>query len=154
MDLLPAALLLGVVAGLRAMLASALLSWAAALGHVQLAGTPLGWLGWRYTPWVVSLLALGELITDQLPNTPSRKVPVQFLTRLLSGALCGGAIGLQAGQWMLGAAAGTIGAVLGTYGGAAARAAVAQRLGRDRPAGLLEDGIALLLGGVALVLLP
>lgn len=55
------------------MLAPALLSWAAALGHVHLAGTPLGWLGWRYTPWIVSLLALGELITDQLPNTPSRK---------------------------------------------------------------------------------
>ncbi|MEA9476115.1 hypothetical protein [Xanthomonas campestris] len=42
MDLLPAAWLLGVVAGLRAMLAPALLSWAAALGHVHLAGTPLG----------------------------------------------------------------------------------------------------------------
>lgn len=50
MDLVPPALLLGVVAGLRAMLAPALLSWAAALGHVHLAGTPLSWLGWRYTP--------------------------------------------------------------------------------------------------------
>ena len=38
--------------------------------------------------------------------------------------------------------AGVIGAVLGTLGGAAARAALAARFGRDRPAALLEDAVA------------
>ena len=33
------------------------------------------------------MLALGELVTDQLPTTPSRTVPVQFGTRIVMGAL-------------------------------------------------------------------
>ena len=40
----------------------------------------------RCTPWILTVLAVGELVTDQLPTTPSRKVPVQFGTRLLTGA--------------------------------------------------------------------
>ncbi len=39
------ALLIGVVAGLRAMTAPAAVSWAAALGLLKLQGTPLAFLG-------------------------------------------------------------------------------------------------------------
>ena len=53
-------------------------------------------------------------MTDQLPTTPSRTVPVQFGTRLVSGALSGGAIGLSGGGLAGGAIAGVLGAVLGT----------------------------------------
>jgi len=69
------ALLIGVVAGLRAVMAPAAIAWAARLGWLDLHGSWLAFLGYRWTPWVVSLLALGELVTDQLPGTPSRKVP-------------------------------------------------------------------------------
>ena len=42
-------------------------------------------------------LALVELVTDQLPTTPSRKVPVQFGGRIVSGAFCGAVLGAAAG---------------------------------------------------------
>ncbi|AND70499.1 hypothetical protein ATSB10_30450 [Dyella thiooxydans] len=154
MIFLLAALLIGIVAGLRAMTAPAIVSWAAQLGVLPLQGTPLAFLGWRFTPWIVSLLAVGELITDQLPTTPSRKVLVQFGTRILVGGFCGVAVGLGGGQPWMGALAGAIGAVLGTLGGAAARARLAAAFGRDRPAALLEDIVAIG-GGIAIMaLLP
>jgi uncharacterized membrane protein len=96
------------------------------------------------------LLALLELIGDQRPSTPSRKVPVQFATRLLMGALCGAAIGAVANVLFEGMACGVAGAVLGTYFGAAFRGALASAFGRDLPAALLEDAIAI--GGAYLLL--
>ena len=92
------ALLIGVVAGLRAVMAPAAIAWAARLGWLDLHGSWLAFLGYRWTPWVVSLLALGELVTDQLPGTPSRKVPPQFGARIVSGGLCGAAIGIPTGH--------------------------------------------------------
>jgi uncharacterized membrane protein len=145
-----AALLIGIVAGLRAMTAPAIVSWAARFGVLPLQGTPLAFLGWHYTPWIISLLALGELITDQLPSTPSRKVPVQFGTRIVVGGFCGAAVGLAGGTVWAGLVAGAIGAVLGTLGGAAMRAKLAMAFGRDRPAALLEDVVAIG-GGIAIM---
>lgn len=153
MSLLVVALLIGIVAGLRAMTAPAVVSWAASLGVLPLVGTPLAFLGWRFTPWIVSLLAIGELVTDQLPGTPSRKVPLQFGTRIVMGGLCGAAVGMGGGLWVAAMVAGALGAVLGTYGGAAARAAMARRFGRDLPAALLEDAAAIGLGVLAMALL-
>ena len=140
------ALLAGIVAGLRAFTPLAAVSWAARLGHLPLEGTWLAFLGYLWTPWVFSVLAIGEYVTDQLPSTPSRKVPMQFGARLVSGGLCGGAIGLSGGAWIAGLIAGLIGAVLGTYGGAAARARMAAAFGRDLPAALIEDAVAIVLG--------
>ena len=44
------AFLIGVVAGLRAMTAPAAVSWAARLGWLNLAGTPLAFMGAAVTP--------------------------------------------------------------------------------------------------------
>ena len=138
------ALLIGVVAGLRAMTAPAVVSWAACCGWLQLDGTWLAFLGYRWTPWILTLLALGELVTDQLPSTPARTVPVSFATRIVSGALTGAAIGLAGGvPWIGALVAGAIGAVIGTLGGRAARAKLAVAFGRDRPAALVEDAVAI-----------
>lgn len=138
------ALLIGVVAGLRAMTAPALVSWAACCGWLNLDGTWLAFLGYRWTPWILTLLALGELVTDQLPSTPARTVPVQFGTRIVSGAISGAALGLAGGvPWTGALAAGGIGAVIGTLGGRAARAKLATAFGSDRPAALLEDVVAI-----------
>lgn len=145
------ALWIGGIAGLRTMMAPAAISWAAALGWLPLAETPLAFLGYTYTPYIFSVLAIGELITDQLPRTPSRKVPMQFAARLVSGAVCGAALGFTGGSWIGGAVAGIIGAVAGTLGGASARARLAHAFGRDLPAALIEDAIALL--GALLVVL-
>ena len=137
------ALLIGVVAGLRTMTAPAAVSWAAYLGWLPLQNTPLTFLGYVAVPYVFTLLAIGELIADQLPKTPSRKVPVQFGARIVSGALCGAAIGAAGGALAGGLVAGIIGAVIGTLGGAAARARLARAFGRDMPAALIEDAVAI-----------
>lgn len=143
------ACLIGVIAGLRAMTAPAAVSWAAYLGWFDLSQTPLAFLGYQWTPWIFSALAVVELITDQLPSTPSRKVPVQFGTRIVMGALTGGAIGAAGGSLVGGVIAGIIGAVVGTYGGAAVRGKLAAAFGKDLPAALVEDVVAV--GGALLI---
>lgn len=143
------AVLIGIVAGLRAMTAPAAVAWAAHLGWIHLSATPLAFLGYQWTPWVFTLLAIVELITDQLPSTPSRKVPMQFGARIVMGALAGGAIGASADMLVVGLVAGIVGAVIGTYGGAAARARLAGMFGKDLPAALIEDVVAV--GGALLI---
>lgn len=137
------ALVIGIVAGLRAMMAPAAMAWGAFAGRLNLDGSLLAFLGFRFTPWVLSLLAVGELVTDQLPSTPSRKVPVQFGARLLTGSISGTAIGVGTGSWLVGLFLGLLGAVIGTYGGAAARGRLATAFGSDRPAALIEDAVAI-----------
>jgi uncharacterized membrane protein len=143
------ALLIGVVAGLRAMTAPAAVAWGAHLGLIPLQGTPLAWLGGNIATWVLTALAVLELVADQLPKTPSRKVPVQFGTRILTGAFCGAAIGMTANVWIAGAVLGAIGAVIGTLAGADLRGRLAKAFGKDLPAALLEDLVAV--GGAALI---
>jgi uncharacterized membrane protein len=145
------ALLIGIVAGLRAMTAPAAIAFAAHYGLLDLSGTFLAFLGHQWAPWILLVAAIGELITDQLPTTPSRKVPVQFGTRILMGAVTGGAIGVAAGSLWIGAIVGAIGAVIGTLGGAAARGKLAASFGKDRPAALIEDVVAI--GGAVLIVL-
>lgn len=144
------ALLLGVIAGLRAMTAPAALSWAAHAGAIDLATTPFAFMGYRWTPWIWTTAAALELFSDQLPSTPSRKVPIQFATRLLTGGLCGAAVGATGGMLAIGLVAGVVGAIIGTYGGAAARAKLAASFGKDPPAALIEDAVAVI-GAVLIV---
>jgi len=142
------ALLIGIVAGLRAFTAPAAVSLAVRYWHLGVAGTPFAFLGYRWTAWIFLAIAVAELIGDQLPATPSRKVPLQFGTRILMGALAGGAIG-GAALFYAGLAAGAAGAVIGTLGGAAARARLAAAFRNDRPAALIEDIVAI--GGAWLI---
>ncbi|MBB4525808.1 UNVERIFIED_ORG: putative membrane protein [Rhizobium sophorae] len=138
------ALLIGVISGLRAMTAPAAVAWGAALGWFDVSPTPLAFMGYQWTPWVFTLLAIVELITDQLPSTPSRKVPVQFGARIVMGALAGATIGAASGLLFGGLIAGVIGAVIGTYGGAAVRGRLAASFGKDLPAALIEDAVAVI----------
>ena len=137
------ALLMGVVAGSRSMMAPAAVSWAARLGWIDVTGSWLAWLGYAWTPWIVTLFALGELVADQLPSTPSRTLPPSFAFRIASGALCGVAIAMAASSGIAGAVAGAVGAVVGTLGGRAMRGSLAAAFGHDRPAALLEDALAI-----------
>jgi uncharacterized membrane protein len=143
------AFLIGVIAGLRAMTAPAAVSWAARLGWLHLENTRLAFLGFAAAPYVFSVLAMGELITDQLPSTPSRKVPMQFGARIVSGGLCGAALGASSGALIRGLLAGMLGVVAGTLGGYEFRSRLAKAAGKDLPIALVEDAIAI--GGVFLV---
>jgi uncharacterized membrane protein len=144
-----AAALIGLVAGMRAMTAPAAVSWAAHLGWIDLSQSWLAFMGYAWTPYVFTLLALVEFVTDQLPSTPSRKVPPQFGARIAMGALCGAAIGVAGGSLVIGLIAGIVGAVAGTLGGAAARAKLARSFGRDLPAALIENAAAIALAYLA-----
>lgn len=131
------------------MTAPAAVSWAASLGWLTLAPTGLAFLGYRYTPWILTVLAIGELINDQRSNTPSRTVPMQFGARLVTGGLSGAAIGAASGSLVTGLIAGVVGAVIGTLGGRAFRAALAGVFGSDPPAAFIEDAVAI--GGAFLI---
>jgi uncharacterized membrane protein len=153
------ALLIGVIAGLRALTAPAVVAWGGALGWITLDGTWAAWFAHPITVTVLTILALGELVTDQLPKTPSRRVPMQFGARLFTGAFSGAVLATGAvanpTPWVVVGAIGAalIGAVIGTLGGAECRQRlVAATGGRDLPIALVEDAIAVI-GGFAVVAL-
>ena len=140
------AFLIGIVSGLRTMTAPAVVSWAARLGSLSLIDTPLEFMGYTYTPYLFTILAIGELINDKRPTTPSRKIPPQFLARILSGALVGASVGAGNNLLLWGAIAGICGAIVGTLDGAKVRAKLAAAFHKDLPAALIEDTIAILFG--------
>lgn len=136
-------LVLGVTAGLRAVMPLAALSIGAYLGWIDLSGTWAAFAGNIVTAVILALLAVLELVGDQRPKAPSRKSPGQFGARVVSGGLAGLVLGLPSGNWIAGLILGAIGAVLGTLGGFEARRLLAKALGRDLPAALIEDVVAI-----------
>jgi uncharacterized membrane protein len=137
------ALLIGLVAGSRTMMAPTAVSWAAYAGWLDLSGTVLSFLGSVVTAWVLTAFALMELVVDQLPTTPSRTVPPAFAARIVTGSLSGAAIGTAAGSLAFGLAAGLAGAVVGTIAGRAFRGWLARMFGNDHPAAFVEDAIVI-----------
>jgi uncharacterized membrane protein len=148
------ALLIGVVAGLRAATAPAAVAWAVLLGWINLEGTWASWWGHPTAVIVLTVLAVLELIADKLPMTPSRQDPASFGFRMVAGGFAGAVIGTAWGYTWGGLGAGIVGAVLGTLGGYEARRRLAAakdgNAGRDLPVALLEDAVAVLGGfGIA-----
>jgi uncharacterized membrane protein len=134
------AFLIGVVAGLRAMTAPAVVSWAAHLGRLNLYGTPFAFLGLPVTAYGLMVLAFGELLNDKLPKTPSRKSPLPFAVRIVMGALSGAALAAPADAVAVGAVCGAIGGVVGTLGGYEFRRRLVKATGgKDLLIALLED---------------
>ena len=137
------ALLIGVVAGLRALTAPAVVSWAAFLGWIDLDNRWLHWVTHPATVTVFTVLAVIELVTDQLPKTPSRKTTPQFAARLITGGFAGAVLGSGFHYTWGSLGAGVVGAMLGTLGGyEVRRRLVAATGGRDLPIALLEDVVA------------
>jgi uncharacterized membrane protein len=135
------ALLLGVTAGLRTMTAPAALAIAQqqpGAGRMWLLGRPR--VARALTKW-----AVGELVFDKLPFTPSRIAPAGLSGRLLAGAMCGAAV---AGEDQLaGALLGVAGALAGSFGGYHLRKAIGRASGApDALIGIAEDGVAIGLG--------
>jgi len=136
-------LLIGVVVGMRSMTGPAAVSWAARMGWIDVDNTVLAFLEAPVTAWIFTVAALGELIADKLPKTPSRKAPMGFIARIVSGGLCGAALAANTVGITGGMLAGIVGAVIGTLGGYEfRRRLVAATGGKDLPIALLEDCIA------------
>jgi uncharacterized membrane protein len=62
---------------------------------------------------------------------------------VVTGALCGGAIGAAHAALIASVIAGVVGAVIGTLAGYEARIRPARAMGRDTPAAVLEDLVAI-----------
>lgn len=134
-SILIAALVLGIVSGLRTFMSPAVLF----LARGGIAG------------YVLAAVAVAELIGDMLPQTPSRKVLPALIARLVSGGFVGGMVCALLGPPIVaGAAVGIAGALIGTYGGASARARLIEWIG-PIPAALVEDVVAIA-GAVTVVL--
>src|SRR5579862_9433668 len=144
--------LIGVVTGLRSLTGPAVTSWAAHLGWLSLVGTPMHFMSSIITVTIFTLLAVVELVADQLPSTPARTAPVGLSARVVMGGLCGATIAVGGGESMaLGIVLGVIGAIVGTYGGYQARTRSVKALGvPDVVIAVVEDIVAI--GGGLLVL--
>jgi len=130
----------------------AAVSWAAHLGWLPLGNTWLAFLGAAATPYILSFLALGEIINDKLPKTASRKSPMMFGARIVMGALCGAVLCAASHTMLGGMLAGAIGAVIGTLGGYELRTRLARAIGgKDLPIALIEDAVAI--GAAILIVL-
>jgi uncharacterized membrane protein len=139
------AFLIGVVGGLRAMTAPAVTSWAAHFGWVNLANPPVRFMGSMITVVIFTILACVELVTDQLPSTPSRTKPAGLVPRILLGGLCGAALASAGGQSLtIGAALGAVGGFAGAFAGYEVRTRLVRALGvPDFVIAVLEDAVAI-----------
>jgi uncharacterized membrane protein len=112
--------LIGCVAGLRSMMAPAIICAAAYLRWVHLDGTPLSWMNTMPALCLFTLFAIGELVVDKLPQTPARTASVGLIARAITGGLSGGALALSGGYRLaagvlLGALGGIVGAFVGYH---------------------------------------
>lgn len=141
---------IGVIAGLRSFTAPAAVCWAAHLGWIDLRYSRLAFMATTAAVIVATLLAIGELVMDKLPSTPSRTSAGPLVGRLVMGALCGAAIGVAADQSHLLALLGAVGALIGTFGGYQIRHRLVAGLKvKDLVIALAEDVVAI--GGAFLL---
>jgi uncharacterized membrane protein len=138
------ALGIGIVAGLRAMTAPAVVAWAAHLGWLNLSGS-LAFMGSKWAVVIFTLAAVGELVNDQLPKTPARTAAGPLAARIVMGALTGACVAVSGGaSGIVGALLGVIGAVIGAFGGYKARVGLVKRLGvPDFAIAIPEDLVAI-----------
>ncbi|MGH9532108.1 MAG: DUF4126 family protein [Terriglobales bacterium] len=145
------ALGIGFVAGLRALTAPAVASWAARLGWLNLTGTPVAFMGSTAAVAIFSLAAIGEFVNDLLPKTPPRTAPAPLIARIAMGALSGACLCAANTQSLLGGAAlGGIGGLVGAFAGYQARTRLVASLKvKDALIAIPEDLFAI---GLALFL--
>ncbi len=150
-----AALLLGVVSGMRTMMTPAVL--ALTLSRRPEMVPPVTPAQWFTHPWVavaLGIAALGELVGDKLPQIPSRTALAPFVGRVASGALCGAAVvELGALNPWFGAACGALGGGVSTIGMFRARRRAGQVSGiKDPYLGVVEDVLAIAIAATIMAL--
>ena len=140
---------IGVVAGLRALAAPAVLAWAAKRRWIRLGNSPFATIISAKASKRITGLAVSELIADKLPFTPSRLNAGPLASRIVSGAVCGATIyGVVKKPLAEGAVLGGVGAIAGAFSGYHMR----KRLSGDMPSlgvAVLEDALAI--GGAVLI---
>ena len=152
MTLLLLSLLIGIVAGLRAMTPLAAICWGAYFGWLHFTGTSLGFIGQKVTVIIFTVLAIGEIFNDKLPKTPARTAIPALIARVVSGACSAAALAVSVGSGLGGPIiAGIIGALIGTYGGYNVRHSLVTKANLpDFAVAFVEDLIAIA-GGLLIV---
>ncbi len=141
------AFLLGLVAGLRAFVALAAVSWAAYFGHLPVAGTHFAFMGHIITPIVFTLIAIAELVFEKTPRSAgSTTFAPKLILRIAAGCLAGAVIGSsnQTNALFVCAAFGVFGALAGTFGSTVLYEQLRARIKGDGGAAMAEDAIAVL----------
>jgi uncharacterized membrane protein len=136
---------IGMIAGLRALTAPAVVCWAAHLGWLNLQNSHLAWMGSTAAVAIFSILALAEIVNDKLPATGSRLAPPSLVIRSITGALAASALAIGSSQSLLvGILLGVVGALAGSFVGYHLRHQIVAGLKiPDLPVALLEDAIAI-----------
>lgn len=135
---------IGVVAGLRSLLAPAVMAWTAQNKFIG-RDFPLAAVVSRPVAKKVIKLAAAELLADKLPFTPNRISPGPLAARIASGAVCGAAVSFLARQSAKeGALLGGTGALAGAFGGYYARKNFRKNY-PDLAVALVEDALAVAL---------
>lgn len=150
-SVLALAFAIGVIAGLRSLTAPAAVSWATRWNWLNLHGSKLSFLGSTAAIYIVSALALIELVADKQSWIAARTKPGPLIDRLIMGSASGAALCISAGQSLaIGAIVGAVGALAGTYGGYQARHRIVTNLKLpDLVVALVEDAVAV--GGAFLI---
>lgn len=133
---------IGAVAGLRPMLAPAIVAYAAKQRWIHLGNALFAAAISDRASRRMNELAVGEVIADKLPFTSSRLTAAPLASRIASGALCGAAVCTalkrpSANGALLGGLASIASALVSHH--------IRKNLGRRMPdfaAGLLEDAAA------------
>lgn len=146
------AFLIGVIAGSHTMTAPTVVAWAANRHWLNLDNSLLAFMGSTAAVAVFTLLALGELIIDKLPSTPSRTKLPGLVGRGVLGGLSGACIATSGGQSMvIGAVLGMAGGLAGAFAGYEARTRLVRSLrAPDLVIALFEDLVAIV-GGLLIV---
>ncbi|HEY7096263.1 MAG TPA: DUF4126 family protein [Terriglobales bacterium] len=133
---------IGALAGLRTLTPPAVLGQTLRRQCWHPRRQPLKLLARAKVADTLTSMAASELVTDKMPSTPSRLTLIPMTARVASGALCGAAVCMAAGEsGDKGAIAGAAGAILGAYAGYHLRQILAAEL-PDIAAALIEDAIA------------
>ncbi|HZR57262.1 MAG TPA: DUF4126 family protein [Terriglobales bacterium] len=156
---------IGALAGLRALTPPAVVSQAARYNLIGLRRSYLRRLRSAGTANVLAALALGELIGDKLPFTPSRLGLGPLAARAVSGALCGSVIGTgkigrpfrnkssdrNVSSMATGAALGALGAIGGAFAGFYLRRELNMRFAVPDPAIAFVEDLAAIAGSAVIV---
>lgn len=132
-------LLIGAASGSRAFTPLAAASAAARRGALPDLDPRLRWLGQKWVPRGLGVMAAGEIGADKLSVAPDRTIPPGLMVRLATGGLAGAALAPR-GRALLGAGLGAAAAVGAAYVTVAARKAAMGVVGQTA-SGLGEDAL-------------
>lgn len=134
-------LLIGLVAGMRAMTPLAAVTEAASKGELNGRDRRLGFLANPVVAAGAKALAGGELWGDKLHSAPNRTILPGLIARALTGGLAGAAVAPRR-QAVLGGLVGAAAAVAASYVTLALRLKAMERFGQTRT-GLVEDAVVM-----------